>query len=325
MNYCLYKLRFTTPVHFGTPDSALSLYSSEDHFLADTLFSALCHEALCLWGEEGLQNFIEETGQGKLLLSDAMPWKGDTFFIPRPFFNGKPSSEELTSQQRKAMKGLRWIPVGSFKTFSESMKTGERFPVEKVSESFGAEDEMTRVHIAGTETPLPYQIGVYRFKEDCGLYFIAGCDNDSVENKLSILTEAAGLSGIGGKTTSGLGKFQIEDKLFLNEPFDEQTEWLFHALSSSDSGRYILLSSAIPNEEELDGVMKEASFQLVRRGGFVGSASFAQTPRKKITEYFMSAGSVVTQRFRGSLRRAAEGGVHPVVRFSQPLFLGVDL
>ena len=284
MNYCLYKLRFTTPVHFGTPNSALSLYSSEDHFLADTLFSALCHEALRVWGEEGLREFLEETGQGKLRLSDAMPWKADTLFIPRPFFNGKPSSEELTSRQRKAMKKLRWIPVSSFDAFSGSVKTGERFPAEQATESFGVEDEMTRVHVAGIETPLPYQIGIYRFKDDCGLYFIAGCENESVENKVRTLTEAVGLNGIGGKAASGLGKFHIEDELFLNEPFDAQTEWLFHALSASESSRYILLSAAIPDEEELDGVMKEASFQLVRRGGFVGSASFAETPRKKITE-----------------------------------------
>ena len=42
MNCCLYQLRFNTAVHFGGSDSALSLYSSEANFRADTLFSALC-------------------------------------------------------------------------------------------------------------------------------------------------------------------------------------------------------------------------------------------------------------------------------------------
>ena len=45
MNYFLFKLSFHTPCHFGSSDSALSLYTSEDHFCADTLFSALCHTA----------------------------------------------------------------------------------------------------------------------------------------------------------------------------------------------------------------------------------------------------------------------------------------
>ena len=39
MNYFLYKLKFTTAVHFGSSDSALGLLASEDHFCADTLFS----------------------------------------------------------------------------------------------------------------------------------------------------------------------------------------------------------------------------------------------------------------------------------------------
>ena len=43
MNYSLIRLRFDGLAHFGTSDSALSLFTSEDHFYADTLFSALCH------------------------------------------------------------------------------------------------------------------------------------------------------------------------------------------------------------------------------------------------------------------------------------------
>ena len=46
MNYSLIRLQFDGLAHFGTSDSALSLFTSEDHFYADTLFSALCHTAL---------------------------------------------------------------------------------------------------------------------------------------------------------------------------------------------------------------------------------------------------------------------------------------
>lgn len=325
MNYCLFKLRFTTPVHFGTPSSALSLYSSEDHFLADTLFSALCHEALSLWGEEGLGDFISEAEKGSLLLSDSMPWREETFYLPRPYVNGKPSSEELTSKQRKAMKKLRWIPVGAFGSFALSVKTGDRFQTEMIDSHFGSEDEITRVHISGLEVSRPFQIGIYRFQENCGLYFIAGCSDDTVAEKLRLLTEAVGLSGIGGRVSSGLGKFQIEDTILLNEPFDDQTEWLFHGLSELESGRFLLLTSSLPEEKELDRVISDASYQMVRRGGFVGSASFAESPRKKKTEYYLTAGSVLPYRFPGSVRVVAEGGKHSVLRFNQPVFLGVDL
>ena len=54
MSCLLFKLQFETPVHFGPPDSALSLYASEETFCAATLFSALCHTALSLPGPEGV-------------------------------------------------------------------------------------------------------------------------------------------------------------------------------------------------------------------------------------------------------------------------------
>ena len=71
MNCCLYQLRFNTAVHFGGSDSALSLYSSEANFRADTLFSALCHTALQVSGPDGVEKLIGLVRQGALLLSDA--------------------------------------------------------------------------------------------------------------------------------------------------------------------------------------------------------------------------------------------------------------
>lgn len=59
MNYYLYKIAFETAVHFGSSSSAQSLYVSEDHFCADTLFSALCHTALALRGQEGLERICQ--------------------------------------------------------------------------------------------------------------------------------------------------------------------------------------------------------------------------------------------------------------------------
>ena len=40
MDYFLYKLKFDGAVHFGQSESALSLYTTADHFRADTFFSA---------------------------------------------------------------------------------------------------------------------------------------------------------------------------------------------------------------------------------------------------------------------------------------------
>ena len=84
MNYFLFKLQFDTAVHFGSSDSALSLYTSEETLRADTLFSALCHESLAQHGEAALQQLCSEVQQGKFLLSDLMPYHDETFYLPKP-------------------------------------------------------------------------------------------------------------------------------------------------------------------------------------------------------------------------------------------------
>ena len=68
MDYYLYKLKFDGAVHFGQSESALSLYTTADHFRADTLFSALCHTALSLWGEDGVQELVKQAEADELLL-----------------------------------------------------------------------------------------------------------------------------------------------------------------------------------------------------------------------------------------------------------------
>jgi CRISPR-associated protein Csm4 len=70
--------------------------------------------------------------------------------------------------------------------------------------------------------------------------------------------------------------------------------------------------------------MEGASFQLVRRGGFVQSEHYADTGRKKKTQIFFAAGSVFHKRFKGALY-AVGNGRHEVYRYGLPIFLGVTL
>ena len=133
-----------------------------------------------------------------------------------------------------------------------------------------------------------------------------------------------GYSGIGGKTSSGFGAFHLDDLVYLDAPFADETEWLSSALHT-DADRNLLLTSCLPAERELDAVIPSASYQLVRRGGFVQSDSYAAAPQKKQTQYFLSSGAVVGKRFSGGLFDVGQHGNHPVYRYSRPSFLGVDL
>ena len=77
MNYFLYKLSFTSPVHFGLSDSALSLYTSGESFRGDRLFSALCHSALSLGGEKRLENWIADNKHRKFRTRRLLQFPGN--------------------------------------------------------------------------------------------------------------------------------------------------------------------------------------------------------------------------------------------------------
>ena len=71
--------------------------------------------------------------------------------------------------------------------------------------------------------------------------------------------------------------------------------------------------------------MENATFQVVRRGGFVASDTYAKTPMKKKNQFFFRAGSLFSNRFEGDLYSVGGFGSHSVYRYAKPLFLGVDL
>lgn len=170
---------------------------------------------------------------------------------------------------------------------------------------------------------MPYQVGLFRFAPDCGLYFICGFTEDGQDEDLEYLLDWLGATGIGGKVSSGYGKFHIVDKIYLNEPFDDQTEWMYHALSA-EHAPYLLLSTSLPQADEMDNALEGASFQLVRRSGFMASDR-VETPLKKKTQYALSAGSVLQNRYQGALYDVGLSDVHPVYRYSKPIFMGVTL
>lgn len=321
MNCLLFKLGFDAPVHFGSSDGALSLYSSEELFRADTLFSALCHTALHSGGSCSLNRLCEAAAGGSLLLSDAMPWQGETLFLPKPIISAE-HTEEIPARLRKEIKKLKWISVMDFEAFSSSVAGGTPF-VPKENPVFGVQQVFTKAAVQDGEDALPYDVGTFRFYDDCGLWFLCLCDEADAQ-WLEDLVTALGYSGIGGKVSSGYGAFHVEDLVYLDEPFDQQTQWLADALHR-DAGRFLLLTTALPEDAELETVLDGACYQLVRRGGFVQSENYSEEPMKKDTQYFLAAGSTLRTRFRGALFNVGKAGNHPVLRYSKPLFLGVSL
>lgn len=321
MIYFLYKLRFDTAVHFGGPDSALSLYTSEETLPADTLFSALCHEALQQGGPAALAQLCGEVQQGKLRLSDTMPWHDETFYLPKPLLPAS-YTQEAPTPLRKEIKKLAWVPALELEPYMKSLRGKPWKPAGAMSH-FGIHFEQTRVSLSGPEAPLPYQVGLFRFHQDCGLYFLCSCSDRKQADRLGRLLDGLGLTGIGGKVSSGCGKFHVEARFCLNDAKDSQSRALFRALSA-DRAPYLLLTASLPRDEELDDVLADGGVQLTRRGGFLASDQ-VDTPLKKRTQYFIPAGSVLQHTYQGALYDVGPVGTHPAYRYACPLFMGVTV
>lgn len=333
MNYFLFRLQFETAVHFGTSDGALSLATSEEHVRADTLFSALCQTALCLYGPEGVEELCGQVQRGELLLSDTMPWRGDILFLPKPVTAAE-KEQELPTDQRKKRKKQRWIPVSDWEGYAAGFRGGSGYVGEEVSTSFGRHMEMTKAKTPQGEDAQPYQVGLFQFgvkvdcgqvKVDCGLYFLCACQPERID-RLAKLVSTLGLSGLGGKTSAGFGKFQIAGKadgpIALEKGEDCQLQTLNRCLAAQ-KGPYLLLTTSLPGAEELEDALEGADFRLIRRSGFVQSETYRPTAAKKRSQYFLSAGAVFQNPFQGDLYQVGDAGSHPVYRYGRPLFMGV--
>ena len=90
MRYTIYKLSFPNGIHIGTGN----LSSTEKVIHSDTLFSAMCIEALNMGGEEKLNRFVQMAKDNKLRISDAMPYIGDTIYLPKPMIRSEGTDKD---------------------------------------------------------------------------------------------------------------------------------------------------------------------------------------------------------------------------------------
>ncbi|MBZ4670135.1 MAG: CRISPR-associated protein Csm4 family [Oscillospiraceae bacterium] len=328
MNFSVLKLKFSTPLHIGESKSARSLDTSVMTLCADTLFSALCHTAFAEEGESGIKKLYELATQNRLRISDAMPYFNDgengdedRLYIPKPIM---PFDESIL-ENRKKMKKINYIPVDMLPDFIDFAKnnkdsfeiTQEDFP------EFGKQYVLDKASIDRNNGTAPYSVGLFSFYENAGLYFIIGFEDENELSYIIRLLKIAGIGGIGGKVSSGYGKYEIIDEFYLDDCWDQQTEILIEMLHKKDFKHSLLLTSSLPTDDELDEALEGSTYNLIRRGGYIQSTGYQQ-PLKKQTQHFFAAGSVFLNRFEGDVYDVSRGAGHPVYRYSKPIFLGVD-
>lgn len=353
MKYLLYKLKFVTPVHFGDVGSGGGLEKVAVGCGADTFFSALCNEIASLEGSTGVEKFIEAVKKDEMVFSDLYPYcdkdMETQLLVPKPILTilgaeKKVDSLENVKKEReksKKYKKMKYIRVSEMDSYLKSSKEGKVFKSEV--EKNWAIDQTVKVNMRGEE-PLPYLVGSVRYLNsemkankdvDTGLYFVVGVKDDFSEesiDKFTSLLEMLGYSGIGGKRSSGYGKFEINDDPFeMQDPkdlegYEPDKDYLAlnKCLIDDKSLAQMALSTFLPSESEID-IVGKGEYKLIEKSGFINDLE-TNTVVKRNSIYMIEAGACFEKRVKGEIVKFNIANLsHPVYRYGKSLFMGLKL
>lgn len=324
MVYLLYKLKFPNGIHVGV-NSSLELTNTT--VSSDVFYSAFYTEYVRIFGEKD-RELLQLTENDEFKVSDLLPFKEmkteTVFYVPKPFVNDierKQSSDENEQVvDRKKVKKLSYIPASRLKEYFEFLETGKNFP--QIDDDFGEKELHTKNKVSriGEDTEL-YNVEVFRFNKDSGLYFIVQLP-EKWKEKFENVLESLSLTGIGGKKSAGYGQFIRELKI---ENYKADAIFSHTNLKKiSTSGKYLLLSSYLPQKDEIEKIKnKENGYQLIKRSGFVNSPKYSENPQKRKQVYMISSGAVLNFKPAGRLVDLKLHGNHSIYRMGKPIVIGV--
>jgi CRISPR-associated protein Csm4 len=217
------------------------------------------------------------------------------------------------SSVKKAYKKLKFIEADTMTEYVAGKYDVSKAP--NLNEELGSFDMKVSASIRGEEQTIPYRVGAYYFKEENGLYIIVGYEGEEVLSFVEELLESLSYVGIGGKRMSGMGRFELRP--------GRMPDSMQNRLEEAGS-RYMTLSVALPQEEEIEAALENAQYLLCKRSGFVSSDTYAKSQMRKRNLYVLKAGACVCERFKGDIYDVSgNGGTHPVYRYAKPMFLKI--
>lgn len=290
-----YKLDFQT-VHFGNG----SLNESIGSFNASRLYSSLFLESLKLNVDK---EFLNLSKSANFFLSDSFPLKDGEFYLPKPIGYPKiPLNSESTRETRrkaKKSKKLRYIKYTDMEDYIEGNCDVDRLD--------GTDSFFSKSTVVTKKGIDPYEVGITNFKTS--LYIL------TIKHKLlDMLMDSLQYSGIGGKRSSGYGRFTVE-KLDIPDEFSKNI-----VVNDSEYGVYMTLSTSIPNNDELDVVLPTAEYLLEKSSGFAYSST-SRNLLKKQDLYKFAVGTTLTKTYNGNIFDVRPDDFpHPVWNYAKGLF-----
>ncbi len=335
MNYYgIIPLHFLTPVHFGDAGEGGGLEDVYTNGKADTLFSALYIEALQHDAQKA-NELYEKTEKGDLLISDLFPWaKIDdeySFYLPKPNISmqGVTSRQEKNWEEAKKELSLRkknkkqlFIRASQLSFYVGSLFQGNTYEFDQITIG----EIFISAHL-NSRTKKPYTVGAYSFSENSGLYMIIAAKEEKDLYQMELLIKLLGYSGIGGRRSSGLGKFEEADDMLLlegDEILGKDDISLYRMLSDDTASMQMSLSCYLPTSEEWEDA-ESGKGNWLKRGGFAYDEE-NKVVRKVNSVYMMNAGACFSKRLNGRIADVTvEGLAHPVYKYGKGLFAGIEV
>ena len=334
MKYAIYTLKFLTPVHFGNSANGGSLEKTSLICSADTYFSALCWEA-SLFSDELVEQLVEKFNSGKLSISSLFPFcTKDTdfeFYLPKPFLQAEIAREQIQPFsvmkedmiKLKQMKKTSFIRASKMKDFMTAVNHKQFFNINEPL--FAYKETNTKVNTRLTES-MPYFINTYHFVDNAGLYFVVAFEDEEDLSMLDKLIKSLGYSGIGGKHSSGYGKYEFAgDEFTIYDEEDgiyEDAIALIRALK--EKGRFQLnIAPVAPLAKDVTDI-KFGFYKLTKRSGFVYADKYDNYVKKN-NIYMIAEGSCFLKRIQGNMiEEQIEGVSHKIYRNGLGMFVGLN-
>jgi CRISPR-associated protein Csm4 len=328
----LARLKFGhTLAHFG--ELGIGLENTAERIPSDTLFSAWISAYAKLFGGDAATNLLEQFNtqqEAPFRLSSTFIYQqieeNLIYYLPRPlnFPPNYPIGDDLDFT--KAYKVLKYLPLeiwqrwyqGNGFTDNEELKAKTKNKAKGELTNAGTFDYSKAFEISKvpkiavdriTRATNIYHTGFVQYKwklndqqnDDVeslsGLYFLVNFSNPDLENTFFAVLDFLGGEGIGGERSSGAGQFKVEaDKL---DPLWQQI------VNFNDANHHSLISlfwrHPLPDE-----LLKNASYELQQRGGWLTSPSSGRQLRRKSVQMFVE-GSVFSGLPQGELADVTPG------------------
>lgn len=330
----LFKLKFLTPVHFGTNRPG---FEDIDNILhSDTLFSAIINNWLRFYPEDMERFFPVDSGKEVTFpwfkISSAFPYYDEILFFPKPYIKPIFDNQEADNNPKvsKKWKKIEFVDQDIFQNIvakkaisfdEDTTVVGDNFltlqPKDSLSTIYKQYDTPRVVKDRRSQQTTPFTFTRMQFVNKGGLFFLASFEKAEWEKKFRAVLNLLGDYGIGGDRSVGHGLFEV-------------TSVEEYAVSSGqDAGQFVTLSLFHPSQRELAGILAQSAYQLIDRKGWIFSGT--SKPLRRQTVRMFREGSVFSgaKENYGNVvnvldKETAPGIDHDVFRYGIALTLPVS-